>query len=128
MSWQGLLNSCAVSFIHTISGGSGLVGAVQMDDASTSLWQQITKSLSGTLSGGYVQNNVLGVSLFGSRSGHSISGTASLLQQFGQHVALQLGYTRLYQSYSSVAVLSSNPNTNREFITLSYQFARALGR
>jgi hypothetical protein len=54
-------------------------------------------------------------------------GTAGLQQQFGQHLNLQLGYTRLHQDYASVAVLAT-PNTNREFVSISYQFAKALGR
>jgi hypothetical protein len=27
-----------------------------------------------------------------------------------------------------VAILATNPNTNREFISISYQFSRPLGR
>jgi hypothetical protein len=62
-----------------------------------------------------------------SYNGHTILGTAGLQQQFGQHLNLQLGYTRLHQDYTSVAVLAT-PNTNREFVSISYQFAKALGR
>ena len=57
-----------------------------------------------------------------------VSGTASVQQQFGQHVNVQLGYTRLHQTYSGVAVLATTPNTNREFVSISYQFSRPLGR
>ena len=63
-----------------------------------------------------------------SSDGHTVSGTASVQQQFGQHLNLQLGYTRLHQNYSTVAVLASIPNTNREFVSISYQFSRPLGR
>ena len=49
-------------------------------------------------------------------------------KQFGQHVNVQLGYTRLHQDYSGVAVLATTPNTNREFVSVSYQFSRPLGR
>jgi hypothetical protein len=47
---------------------------------------------------------------------------------FRQHWNLQLGYTRLHEDYGTVAVLAQTPNTNREFISISYQFARPLGR
>ena len=40
--------------------------------------------------------------LAGATNGHTISGTASLQQQFGQHINVQLGYTRLHQDYSGV--------------------------
>ncbi len=128
LSWQGGRNNFAASYAHTIAGGGGLIGAVQMDSASFSAGQQITKKLSGSLGGGYSQNNQLDTELPAANSGHSIYGTVSLQQQFGQHIGLQAGYARLHQSYSNVAVLATAPDTNREFISISYQFSKALGR
>lgn len=128
LSWQGRLTSVAVSYSHMISGGGGLLGAVKMDSANASIRQQFTRALSGSVSGGYAQNDVLASAVAGANSGHSLSGTASVQQQFGQHLNAQLGYTRLHQSYSSVAVLASTPNTNREFVSISYQFSRPMGR
>jgi hypothetical protein len=128
LSWQGRLTSLAASYSHIISSGGGLLGAVQMDSASASVRQQITRSLSGSVAGAYAQNDVLGSPLFGNNNGHTVSGTASLQKQFGDHINLQLGYTRLRQSYSNVPVLSLNPDTNREFVSVSYQFSRPLGR
>jgi hypothetical protein len=129
LSWQGQRSSVAVSYKHIISGGGGLSGAVHLDSASASLQQQIARSLSGSLAASYAQNDLLGSPLFGGSSGgHTISGTGSLQKQFGDHISVQFGYTRLHQSYSGVAVLSTNPDTNREFGSVSYQFSRPLGR
>ncbi len=128
LSWQGRRNTLAVSYSHVISGGGGLFGAVHMDSASASIRQQITRSLSGSMAGGYVQNDALSSALFGGNNGHTVQGTASLQKQFGEHINLQLGYTRLHQNYSNVAVLALTPDTNREFVSLSYQFSRPLGR
>jgi hypothetical protein len=129
LSWQGRLTGAAVSYKHIISGGGGLFGAVHLDSASASIQQQIARSLSGSIAASYAQNDVLGSPLSGGASnGHTVSGTASLQKQFGEHINLQFGYTRLHQSYSGVAVLSTNPDTNREFISVSYQFSRPLGR
>jgi hypothetical protein len=47
---------------------------------------------------------------------------------FGQHMNLSLGYTRLHQDYADVPLVSTNPDTNREFVSISYQFTRPLGR
>jgi len=127
-SWQGRLNSLAVSYSHLISGGGGLFGAVHMDSATASIGQKITRSLSGSLAGGYTQNDILGTVLAGGNNGHTVSGTASLHQQFGEHISIQLGYSRLHQSYSNVPVLSLTPSTNREFVSVSYSFSRPLGR
>ena len=127
-SWQGRLNSLAVSYSHLISGGGGLFGAVHMDSATASIVQKLNRSLTASLSGGYTQNDILGALLAGGNNGHTISGTASLHQQFGEHIGLELGYNRLHQSYSNVPVLALTPNTNREFISVSYNFSRPLGR
>jgi hypothetical protein len=128
LNWQSRLTSFALSYAHLIAGGGGLIGAVQSDSATVSLRQQITRTLAGSVAGLYAQNNILGGAALGASNGHSISGTASLQQQFGQHLSLQLGYTRIHQDYSTVAVLAANPDTNREFVSISYQFARPLGR
>ena len=128
LSWQGRLSSLAVSYSHMISGGGGLIGAVKMDSANASIRQQLSRTLSASVSGGYTQNKVLAATPLASSDGHTVSGTASVQQQFGQHLNVQLGYTRLHQNYSTVAVLASAPNTNREFVSISYQFSRPLGR
>ena len=128
LSWQGRLSSVSISYSHMISGGGGLIGAVKMDGANASIRQQLTRTLSASVSGGYTQNDVLASAVAGANNGHTWSGTASVQQQFGQHLNVQLGYTRLHQSYSDVAVLATLPNTNREFVSISYQFSRPLGR
>ena len=128
LSWQGRLTNLAVSYSHVISGGGGLMNAVHLDTGSPSIKRQITKTLSGTVSGAYAQNKMLGNFLAAGFNGHSVSGTASLSQLVGQHLTLGLGYTRLHQSYSGVPSLAANPDTNREFISISYQFSRPLGR
>jgi hypothetical protein len=127
LSWQGRLSNVAVSYLHMISGGGGLIGSVREDNASASISQQLSKTLSATVIGGYAQNDVLATPLI-SGNGHTLSGTVSVRQQFGQHFGAQLGYTRLHQDYSGVAVLATAPNTNREFVSVSYQFTRPLGR
>ena len=130
MNWQGQLTTLAASYSHAISGGGGLLGAVQMDNAGVSIGRQIARALSASLSGQYAQNRVLG-SLPGattaSSDGHSVSGTASLHRQFGEHLSVQLGYTRLHQTYN-VPIIAGAPTTNREFVSFSYTFARPLGR
>ena len=128
LNWQGRLSNFAFSYSRVISSGGGLIGAVQMNSATASFRQQITRYLSGSVSGGYTQNQVLATALGTGNNGHSASGTASLQQQLGPHINLQLGYTRLHQVYSNVAVLAATPDTNREFVSITYQFSRPLGR
>jgi hypothetical protein len=128
LNLQERLTNFSASYAHVIAGGGGLIAAVKMDSAAAVLRQQITKRLSGSIGGSYVQNDVLGTYVAGNQSGHSISATASLQEALGEHLSVQLGYTRLHQEYSGVSILASTPDTNREFISLSYYFSRPLGR
>ena len=128
MGWQRNLNSFALSYTHVVAGGGGLVSAVQLDSATASFRQRIGRMLTVSATGGYAQNNTRGAEVGIANDGHSISGAISLQQQVGEHLELQLGYTRLYQKYSNVQAISANPNTNREFIAISYLFSRPLGR
>jgi hypothetical protein len=128
LNWQANRSSFALSYAHVIAGGGGLIGAVTMDSANASFRQQLLPTLSASVGGGYAQNDVLDATPLTNENGHTVSATAILQQQFRQHLNVELGYTRLHEDYSTVAVLAATPNTNREFISISYQFARALGR
>ena len=122
VNWQSLHTGMAVSYARTVSGGGGLIGAVELDSANASLRQQLTRNLSASLAGGYANNGVLSVASLG---GHSISASAALQRQVGEHFNVQAGYTRLHQNYS---FLAANPDTNREWVAVSCQFFRPLGK
>jgi hypothetical protein len=128
MGWRARLTSAALSYTHVISGGAGLSGAVHMDSESAVVRQRIVPNLTAGLSGAYTNNQVLSGSLPVTNNGHTIQGNATLQQQFGEHLNVALGYTRVHQTYGGVPVISQTPNTNREFISVSYQFSRPLGR
>jgi len=122
VNWQARHTGVALSYSHSVSGGGGLIGAVELDSANLSARQQITRNFSASLAGAYANNGVLAVSALG---GHSVSGSAALQRQVGEHLNFQAGYTRLHQNYG---FLAANPDTNREWVAISYQFARPLGR
>ena len=130
LRWQGHLTSVALSYVHIISGSAGLAAPVKLDSGTASVSQQIMKTLTASVSGGYAQNDAVGniSPSLETLNGHSVLGTASMQKQFGRNVNLLLGYTRVHQDYPDVPVLASTPNTNREFISVSYHFDRALGR
>ena len=114
LSWQGRLTSLAVSYSHMISSGGGLIGAVQMDSASASIRQQFSRTFSGSVSGGYAQNDLSVPRRWpSSNNGHTLSGTASVQQQFGQHLNVQLGYTRLHQNYRRRRLASTPEHQSR---------------
>lgn len=130
--WQGRRMSFAASGSRSISNGGGLSEAVHSTSVSASLRRQLTRTLSAGVSASYGDSQVLNaLSLFNTglnTGGHTISGNASVQRPLGQHFNVQLGYSRVHQSYSNIAAISSNPDTNRESVTISYQFSRPLGR
>jgi hypothetical protein len=122
VNWQAPRTAVALSYSHTVSSGGGLVGAVKLDNANASLRQQLTHRVSASFSGYYANNGVLSLAALG---GHSVSASVALQRQIGEHINVQSGYTRLHQTYS---FFSAHPDTNREWIAITYQFARPLGR
>jgi hypothetical protein len=128
LSWQGRLNSFAIAYSHLIASGGGMIGAIQLDNVNATLRRQITRTLTGSVSGWYVSSSFVGSPLFAVNSGHAFSGTASLQQQLGQHWNAELGYARIHQDYRNIPVISATPDINRAFVSISYHFSRPLGR
>lgn len=133
LAWQERQTNFAVSYSRKIAPGGGLIGAVHQDAGTISLRRQLSRTMSGGLDGQYASNRLLDAGflpMFGgfSGNGHSISGTVSLERQLGEHFAFGLGYSRLHQSYRNIAAISNAPDTNRGWVSISYQFARPLGR
>jgi len=126
LDWEGRLLSAALNYSHVVSGGSGLIGAVRLDNASASVRVQFSPNLTASVAGFYANNRVLGYSV-GALNGHTNSATVALERALGQHLVAQLGYTRLHQTYN-IPLIAEAPNTNREFFSLSYSFTRPLGR
>jgi hypothetical protein len=129
MGWQARHTNLAASYSRMVSGGGGLLGAFYSTTANLSLRQQLSKNWSAGVSGAYANNKTATTLFFlPSQGGHSISGSASIQRQLGQHLSATAGYTRLHQSYSDIAAISTAPDTNIESVSISYQFARPLGR
>jgi len=127
-AWQGKLTSIAASYSKTINGGGGLVGAVHAYSANGSVRRQFTRTLTAAITGNYQNNQVLDALPEFNNSGHTVSGTASLQRQMGEHLNVGLQYTRMHQSYNNVAAISNTPDHDRGTVTLSYEFSRPLGR
>jgi hypothetical protein len=126
--WQGQRVSFAVTGGRAISAGGGLQGSVRAENASASVRGQLTKSWSAGASALYSNSALLTPQLSATNEGHTIAGTVSLDRQIGQSVDLKVAYTRLHQSYPNLSILSAVPNTNRAWLSLSYQFTKQIGK
>jgi hypothetical protein len=127
--WQRRSTNLVASYSRTVTGGVGLPGAFDSNSANASVRWQITRAWIIESGASYAINKNI-TPLFSpySPGGHTISGTASLQYSLSDHFRAEFGYIRLHQSYSGIAVISTAPDSNREFVSVTYQFTRALGR
>ena len=102
--------------------------AVRSPEPRSADRRQLTKSWNAGVDAFYANSTLLTPQLSATKGGHSIAGTVSLGRQIGQSLNLNLAYTRLHQSYGNLSTLSAAPNTNRVWLSLSYQFTRPIGR
>ena len=129
MGWQGRRTSFAASYSRIVTGAGGLLGAFHSNSATASASWQMTQHWNIGTSGSYaIYRNLTPFFFLSSPGGHTISGTVSVQRAVGEHLSLQAGYTRMHQSYEGIAAVATFPDTNREFISISYHFARPLGR
>jgi hypothetical protein len=129
LGWQARRMNIAASYSRMVTGGGGLTGAYHSNMANASVREQLTRNWNAGVSGAYSIYKTVDSFFFPSNpGGHTVSGGVSVQRQFGAHVNAELGYTRFYQSYSGIAAISTFPNVNREWISISYQFSRPLGR
>ncbi len=129
VGWQVPRANIAASYSRTITGAGGLLGTFESSSASADARWQFARTWSAGSAASYsVQNNVLPAFFASMPGGHTVSGTVSIQHPIGEHYTAECGYTRLHQSYSGIGLISQYPDSNREYISISYQFTRPLGR
>jgi hypothetical protein len=129
IGWQSRSTNLVASYSRTVTGGVGLPGAFDSNSANATVRWQITRTWIVESGASYAINKNI-TPLFSpySPGGHTVSGTVSLEYSISDHFKTDLGYVRLHQSYSGVTVISNAPDSNRVFVSVSFQFNRALGR
>jgi hypothetical protein len=129
MGWQERHTNFAASYSRMVTGGGGLLGAYHSSSANASARWQLARTWNVGAAASYsIYKNVNAFSFFASPGGHTVSGTVSVQHPISGHFNAELGYSRVHQNYGDIALISNAPDTNREFISISYQFARPLGR
>jgi hypothetical protein len=127
MDWKGQYSTLVVSYVRLVSGVQGLFGAFDSSNANILASGRLTRTWSVEARGGYAINKNVTSSLpLAGPGGHSISGRISFQHTFTQHVKAELGYVQVYQSYPGIPLIAKAPDTNREFVSLTYQFDRPL--
>lgn len=127
-AWQSEHRNLLISLGKRISQGGGLPGAVQAETALFSFGQLLTRNLTFGTDFGYSNNTILSSVSTLSGGGHSWSGGMSLERSLGERLAVQLGYTRLHQTYTNLSSVPDGQDRNRVWVSVSYKFERPLGR
>jgi hypothetical protein len=129
IGWQGARSSFVAGYTRSVTEVNGLLGAFNTSNASATIRRQLSRRWIAGCGAAYsIQKTAipgLGTPISG---GHSVSGSASLQRTIGERMSLEFRYNRLHQSYGGIAVISSAPDSDREVVSLSYQFTRPLGR
>jgi hypothetical protein len=129
IGWQSSHTSLAASYSRTVNGAGGLLGAEESTAGNFSARWQATRTWTLGASASYsMLKSATPLSPTVSQGGHSLSGSVSAQHPIGQHLSAEVGYSRLHQSFSNVAAIAADPNGDREYISISYQFTRPLGR
>lgn len=129
IGWQAVRARVTADYSRDVTAGQGLLGAFASDSADIATRVQLTRSWVFNAIGVYENSkNSVPNSLQGFPGGHSLSGTASVGYNVGEHLVAGAGYTHLHQSYSGISEISKAPDSDRVFLTVSYYFRRPLGR
>ena len=129
LGWQGSRGSLAGSFTRAVTAGGGLLGAYNSNIVSASAGWKLANTWTTALTFGYSSINSDTPSAISSfQNGDMLTAGGSIQHSFGEHFNANFQYQHLRESYSGIASISADPDSNREALTISYQFRRPLGR
>jgi hypothetical protein len=127
-SWQGRRTSVQANASRKITDGGGLLSGVKATAASGALRSRMGRSSTVELSVSYGESRPLEQSSAALSLVRSVSGSVEWEQQFTRNFLVRVGYGRDYQQQNQVSLLTEDINHNRGWVTLGYQFTKALGR
>jgi len=129
MDWHGKRGDFAASYLHTIISGEGLYGAFYSDSANGAGGWKFSSTWSGRLAVSYTTTSaVTRVAGLTYNGGNGFTLGASLKRTIGERFSAEVGYDRLQEDYTGIPVLTENPDSDRGYITVTYEFRKPLGR
>lgn len=128
-AWQGEKGSVSSSFLRTVNSGPGLIGAFNSVSANLNGGWKLTRTWNAALSFTY-QNIEPAVPLIAVvyQGGNSLMAQAVIGHNWGEHFSAQAGYQRLHQQFIGITSINTNPDADRVFVSLTYNYQKPLGK
>jgi hypothetical protein len=129
VGWQKSKSAFAASFSRSVSAGQGLVGAFTSSSINGSGNWRLGRTWGAGLVASYSRTKNAAKSTGSSYpGGDTLSAGASLQHSLTERINASVGYQRLHESYSAIPTIATAPDSDREYISISYQFSRPIGR
>lgn len=125
-AWQGQHNAFRASYVHKISDGGGLIGAVTLNHGEAEFRSQLTRRWTFTLDGYYGDSDALGAA--GTSTLKSYAGNIGFERELTPNLFVDLAYSRLHQKRSGSVAGLTNEDHNRVLFSLEYRWSHPLGR
>jgi hypothetical protein len=130
-NWQKERTSIAAGYSKRVSDGGGVLGAVGLQNVHAAIRREFLPGWAATFGATYGNNQA--ITLIAANNATSIKTTsvgASLERNIGRSLGFRFDYFHDFQSQSgsSAPTLNFDANRNRYSVTLSYQWAKPLGR
>jgi hypothetical protein len=129
MGWQGQRSNLTVGFLRTVISGGGLLGGDNSVGADVSGGWKLSRSWNAVVSFNYAKIEPIqasGLPVY--QGGNSIAAQGTLGRAFGEHIAMQFGYQRLHGDFTGIQAIIADPDTDRGFVNVSYNFKKSLGK
>jgi hypothetical protein len=129
LGWQGPRTSFALSYLRVITTGEGLVGGYKSNNVNASGTWKFSRDWHVGASGGYntieAQGSLVGLDYQG---GDSFTVGATLRRTMGDHFTAEVGYDRIHENFVGIPIVAESPDSDRAYVTVTYQFQKPLGR
>jgi hypothetical protein len=130
-NWQKERTSVTAGYSKRVSDGGGLLGVVGLQNVHAAIRREFLPGWAATLGTTYGNNQA--ITLIAANNATSIKTTsvgASLERNIGRSLGFRIDYFHDLQSQSGSSAPAQNfdANRNRYSVTLSYQWAKPLGR
>ena len=126
-SWEGSRTGLQVGYSQLISDGSGVAQAVNSQQADAGFRRRLAARWTAIGGVGYARNNPLHT-LSAIAPLRSFQGNAGIEYRLTDNLGMSISYARQQQRYEYPLLPSAAANQNRVWFSLSYMFARPLGR